>query len=639
MMTQFLRQLHDLGMKVLETTDPSIGTLNEYYLCEITGDSFDLHYVSAGTSPLRVTKRAPAGSGDSCNPLDANLKFLVNLRKFKNDPFWEKCFESLSEAGVPEVLQAARQFRDRLNQYAFERINVEKCNENFYRIKTLIDSTKLTVEDTPTRKNMVKLGVVTDSLPIVLTHKGTPLLCLPEVSRWWSTKYFSIIPNNGEDFDIITGERCTAIQTMDRLAPIDSPLISFNANPYRFGKFEQMKSYPMSGRTQDRIRAGFLHITNYDNAQYLTLDDDPSSMWVTGVAWWVEGCVDHPMLPLLGILIRGGKGATKEGVVQAREALRLLKETDLTVVRFVVWQRRKSLFALLDSWGVSTSEVKANILLFQEEWESAGYNPVSFIVTRQEKPNPTLLPKTAFIPTFKAIITGSSYPDSIPDYLLRNRSRWLGDTKQSWSNQHAILWLHAHLSRKYGIPMSKNASKANVALKEYKPTDSAPKLESIIGLGSTKLTSSEQSAYRFGVFLVLQARIAVLYNRQHSSKMFDMGDFLKQYQSPSIFFSRGAVKCGMYREWLRANRPSTTFNILDTYIRQLSVDVTADSLSEYLGSRKMLVNIGWEHGLAYVIELQNFIKQMRDCQQAGDKTTVPTTEHDEETEDLESSES
>jgi hypothetical protein len=521
MMTQFLRHLHDLGMKVLETTDPSIGTLNEYYLCEITGDSFDLHYVSAGTSPLRVTKRAPAGSGDSCNPLDANLKFLVNLRKFKNDPFWEKCFESLSEAGVPEVLQAARQFRDRLNQYTFERINVEKGNEKFYRIKTLTDSTKLIVEDTPTRRNMVELGVVTDSLPIVLTHNGTPLLCLPEVSRWWATKYFPVIPNKGEDFDIITGERCTAIQTMDRLAPIDSPLISFNANSYRFGKFEQMQNYLMSGRTQDRIRAGFLHITNYDNAQYLTLDDS-GSMWVTEVAWWVEGCVEHPILPLLGTLIRGGKGATKEEVVLAREALRLL-ETDQAIVRFVVWQRTKSRFALLDSWAVSASEAKTNLLLFQEEWESAGYNPVSFIVTRQEKPNPTLLPKTAFIPTFKAIITGSNYPDSIPDYLLRNRSRWLGDTKQPWSNQHATLWFHTHTSRKYGIPMSKNASKTNVALKEYNITDSAPKLESVIGLGSTKLSSSEQSAYRFGVFLALQARIAVLYNRQHSSKMFDMG--------------------------------------------------------------------------------------------------------------------
>ena len=187
--------------------------------------------------------------------------------------------------------------------------------------------------------------------------------------------------------------------------------------------------------------------------------------------------------------------------------------------------------------------------------------------------------------------------------------------------------------------MSKNASKTNVALKEYQLTDSAPKLESVIGLGSTKLTSSEQSAYRFGVFLALQARIAVLYNRQHSSKMFDMGEILKQYQAPSIFFSRGAVKCSMYREWLRANRPSTTFNILDTYINQLSIDITADSLSEYLGNRKMLVNIGWEHGLAYVNDLRNFIKQMRDCQQAGDKTAVPTTENDDETEDLESSES
>jgi len=632
MMTQFLRGLHDLGAKVLETKDPSLDTINEYYTCEITEDSITLRHVPAGTNPIRVTKRAPAGSGDSCNPLDANLKFLANLRKFKNDPFWDKCFESLTEAGVPKVLQAAHQFREMLDQYCFESIEGGKGTETFYRIKPRTDSTKRTIDSPPTRKTMVELGVVTDSITVVLTYNGTPLLCLPKVAKWWNTKYFPVSTSKGEDFDIITGERCTAIQTMDRLAPIDSPLISFNANSYRFEKFEQMQNYPMSGRTQDRIRAGFLHITNYDNAQYLTLED-PGSMWTTEVAWWVEGCVEHPILPLLGTLIRGGEGATKEEVVLAREALRLLKETDQAVVRFVVWQRTKSRFALLDSWAVSVSEARANILLFQEEWESAGYNPVSFIVTRREKPNPTLLPKTAFIPAFKAITTGSNYPDSIPEYFLRNRPRWLGDTKQPWANQHATLWFHAHLSRKYGIPMSKNASKTNVALKEYHFTDSAPKLESVIGLGSTKLTSSEQSAYRFGVFLALQARIAVLYNRQHSSKMFDMGEILKQYPTPAIFFSRGAVKCSRCREWLRANRPSTTFNILDTYINQLSVDITADSLSEYLGNQKMLVNIGWEHGLAYVNDLRNFIKQMRDCQQAGDKTTVALTENDDETED------
>lgn len=623
-MQQFLASLATLGRALTDINDLAFSTIHEYYTCEITDSDFSLVYVAKGGQPLKVTKRVLAGSGSKCDTFDANLKFLFNLRGFDENPFWIKCTESLAQAKATAVLQAVKHFRESLNSY-IPQCAEKKGIEGFYKIQPKGSRSKPKLAQVPTRKNMESLGVISDGIPIVLTYKGTPLLDIPAIKKWWVSTYAEA--GEAKAFDLITGQPCQPIPTMDRIDAIDSPLISFNDKSYSFEGFKQMLNYPMSKTTQDQISAGFKHIAKYEQAQCLTLDD--TNISTLKVGWWPEGCVEHPLLPLMGILVRGGKGSTKAEVDQAWKDLRDLELDATPAIRFAAWQHAKSRFALLETWVVKARDLRKNLLLWHEEWGACGYDPVGPILTHVDKPLPTFLPKPVFLPTFKAVTTGSAYSELIPKYFVYNRKRWESDDPsptQVWSNRYGSIWFFSYFSRKYGNFMGKRIAER----KQYDRNDKAQSIDVFTKASQAVLQDPALAAYNYGVLLALNSRIMALYKYHQENRRVSAGDVLRTCRNPAVYYKDRAAKFAVYREWLRTNCASTAFGNIDVSLDKVEAGVSAATLVQPLSNMAMYTNLGWNHGIAYINELKNYTAQMATFDKTGEKPKDPPNTVDEE---------
>jgi hypothetical protein len=605
---RFLSDLAAVGQLLIESNevpDPITSRISSYYLCEITSQDIRLTYQ---TDPLIVPKRQAKGSGLSCDFLDETLKFFKGTRDLKGeDPFWTHCFQSLEAAGELEILTAVRDFRIRLNEYEAVLASTSTTNERFYFLIRTGEPRPAPVTDKVNHRNMESLRVHSDAVTIIMTYRGVPITGTLRVMTWWRTKCSAAIATP-QDVDIVKGVYCHPSRLIERVRAIDSPLVSFNKDSPTFG-FEglsQAFNFPVSQETQTQFNTGFGWIVRRGGGQSVMLaKTGPSAL---EVGWWPEGSIEHPILAPLDVLIHRSK---KPKVLEAWKVLEELK-VDSTPIYFVAWLRSKSRFALVDQWSVPADVLRRSLLKFHAEFgqDAIGepaYDPVQWVITRENGKAPPTLHPSCFLPTFKAVVTGSAYPDQIAPYYYNNSQRW--------STPYSSLWIHAYLARKFNTPMAKPYFKLNLKVIQkvysFDQQYDTPTLEEFVDDQASRLKGNQLSAFRYGIMLALYAKIKQLYHLKVNGKFINVGDTPARFRYPQRFFRSEVSHLAKYRGLLEEKGRSHLFRLVNQYLSDHMRLIDPSTMNQAIASVSEYTGIGWEQGLAYLQELSNFSSQMQ----------------------------
>jgi hypothetical protein len=614
---RFLGQMCDVGRMLFDENrvpDPVMSQINSYYSCEITDQELRLCYQ---TDPLIVPKRQAKGSGLNCNFFDETLKFFKGTRNLKGgDPFWERCLKNLEEVGEEELLIAVREFRTRLDDYEVVLGSTSATNERFYYLVRCGSAKQKPVTEKVTHQNMGSLGLHSDAVTIIMTYQGAPVTGNPEVVNWWR-KRCSASATTPKTVDIVRGELCRPSRLIERIRSIDTPLVSFNRDSPAFGfdGLSQAFNFPVAQETQDLFNTGLGWIVRRDGGQSVILSNiKPSTV---EIGWWPEGVLDHPILtPLVEIL----HGAKKKLVENAWLALAALT-VDSTLINFAAWSRAKSRFAFLDQWCVPADELRVALLRFHGEFGHTGYDPVRWTITHENGEAPPTLHPSCFLPTFKAVVTGSEYPDNIATYYYNNSHKW--------STESSSVWIKAYLSRKFNTSMAKPHFKMNLdpIRTQYPPeaSEMTPRLEDHLNETVASLNPLQLSAFNYGVMLALYAKLKWLYHWGHTGEGIDTWDTPNKFRYPRRFFSSEIGKLANYRGWLEENQRSRLYSVVSEYLSQYMPKIDVGSMERSIPGLPMYTGIGWEQGTSYLQELSNYTRQMEAYMDNTVKNSKPNT--------------
>jgi hypothetical protein len=610
-MIRFLRDMAKVGQLLLESNrvpDPITSRITSYYLCEVTDLDLRLTYQ---TDPLVVPKRQAKGSSLACDFLDETLKFFKGTRDLKGtDPFWVQCFTSLEEAGEGDILAAVREFKSRLDEYDAVLGFTSTTNERFYYLVRRGSPRPEPVTEKVTRRNMGSIGVHSDAVTIVMTYQGAPITGTPKVLAWWRARC-SAASTTPQDLDLVKGEYCHPSRLIERIRVIDAPLVSFNKDSptFEFEGLSQAFNFPVAQETQTQFNVGFGWVVRKEGGQSVLLSKvGPSTI---EIGWWPAECVDHPILePLVAIL----HGAKKKLVEDAWVALQALT-VDNTDIHFAAWSRSKSRFALVDQWVVPADELREALLRFHSEFWQAGYDPVRWTITHENGKAPPTLHPSCFLPTFKAVVTGLDYPDSIATYYYNNSHKW--------STEQSSLWIKAYLTRKLST-MAKPYFRLNLdpIRKQYPRNAPTPVLEDYLSEARASLEPFQLAAFNYGVMLSMAAKIKKLYHWGHFKKDIDTWDYPNNFRYPRRFFDSEVRRLAAYRAWLDKRR-SALYLLTSHYLSEYMPKIDLVNMDRSIAGMPVYVNIGWEQGIAYFQELTNYSRQMQSHFENTPSSDVP----------------
>ena len=600
-MIRFLSSLASLGRLLIDAGgDTSTAVLDSYYLCEITEQKILFTYHK---EPLTVPERLAKASDLKPNYLDENLKYFMGTKNLKGkDPFWDLCTKTLKDAGEVKILAAVVEFRERLKKYSATPVFSGTTKERFYFVtKKGAAFPKLNAK--PSRKNMESLGVMSDSVTIIMTYNGKPITGTPKTMAWWRKQCSNVSDLLDDGVDIVKGEPCHVSRLIDRVSTLDAPMVSFQkGSSFTLGKLSQANNFPVSKSTKDEFNAGMLWITRKNGGQFAIISKVGPSRLAAG--WWVEGCIDHPILkPLTAIL----RGADAEMVEDAWTTLALMQQEGFTQqVNFAAWRYSKSRFALLDQWEVSANELITNLLKFHSEFGHikedghSSYDPVCWTITLKGDNKQPIVPPSCFFQCFKAVTTGSNYPDQIASYYFNNSFKW------ATSDGSIHPWLNAYFSRKINMaikfPLTKHTSKV-----QYNIDSPHPELRDFVGEAEGSLTGVLLTEYRVGLVLALCGKIKQLYHICTSDKFFPIG----LPNNFKMFMRREIGMLSKYQGCLEAKGSGSIFNIVNGYLNEYIKQITPTILTNY-NRQSEYTNFGWMHGCAYFKELSNWNKTTRD---------------------------
>jgi len=584
-MNHLLLSLFRVGQLVQESKSTPLGStiLKEYYLCEVTNESISFQ---KGETPIGAHHRVVKGSGRKCNTFDENLIFLMGLRDGIEGAFWEKCLHALESAEAIEARNAVRCFRDRLKGYFATKV-CTKGTKTFYEVCTLgspIPETRDVNEKTP--------GVVIGSMPIVLTYKGTPLFNLPEVQRMLTQRSTSSGAPNG--FDLLTGKPCVIAETHDKVGgEVDSPLISFNNKAYQVGNLKQGFNFPVSDETQILYSTGMAWVAQENSSLF---HEGLSKLMV---GWWAEGTLEHPFHKLLRSFLK----SPERGILEKDwEKLRHL-QFDNRPIHFLVWRSAMSRFAVVEELEIPANQLQCNLLRYHREWGSIGYDSIRTVLTKSEIEGMTPIPLPYLVPTLKAILTGTPYPDAVYSSYTKQSYRWANPNR----------WIEAYLSRKFNMSLTDNPSKV-----EYSLDDEVPALESYMNLDN--LSAEQRAAYQYGVNLFLAAKLKQAYHlRNGSNNSVRTMDLLAKHQkSPMKFYSGELVSLSVYLEWALQYGGFVTRIVLG-YFNKIHSEIKVQDLVNINGQLSAYVGLGWVKAIAYCSELSSYRRQLTNLLKAEGK--------------------
>ena len=565
-MNRLLLKLRSLGQHLVSrslVSDSSMSSIEEYYTLDIASTRFNPTYVNG--TPLNVTKRVKSGPGENCNSLDANLKFLLNIRGFKENPFIKNCISAVTASGDTEVLEELQAFFTRLSGFEAFRVGGKASGTAFYGVRPVgSDAPEITVN--PTKGNMVQLQVYPDVVPIILTYQGVPLLQRPMIAAWWERYYQEPEPGQALGIDLVTGEKVYTTRLWSQPKVLDAPLVSFNSTAFEFEKYRQGDNYPISKATDDYISIGFEWVYRYDRNQRALLY---KTSMTTELCWFTESSVDHPIFQILGKILKSGQGVTKEVVQAAWDDLAALDlSKDGTLMHFNINSRAESRFALIKLWSVPVSDLQRSLLRFQVEWAETGFVQVVPILTQGE--GHSFIPILLYNTLLEAITTGGEYPEGICSNYYRRIGEYAANPKEEWVAKNALLWVTSYYSRK-----DQNCSMAsnkhifiNPEEKQYSEGDSAPSLSPMIANQLVGLTEEQTQAFYYGILLSALGQCKYLYHLYKNKKAVKVENLPAAYGNPVSFGSKGIQNYRLYSEWLRNNGNSFVFQVCDTIFQE-----------------------------------------------------------------------
>jgi hypothetical protein len=596
----FLKDLLNYGQRLSQEgriPDPNSPEEKRYYECPVEGTESKLKLVQEA---LPVPRRIQKSSNIAPQHLVDTIKYFMGASESDKDTekarlrkakFWELFEEDLGVIGKPSLAKKLRGLRTKVEGVRLVLAAKAKSGPSYYHVvpKGCREPKPLTTN--PNLNNMEKLGVISDSVVIVPTVGGKPLTELKEVRECWE-KFCARDLDSTESFDLLTGERCYPQRLHERIRSIDAPLVSFNEPVFEFEKFKKGANFPVSLETMDSYIAGASWLK--DHGQSTVLSKTASELQV---GWWPEGCVEHPLLPLLADVLGGWKGTRK-----AWEQLSALEVSgDQTLFHFGSWRLSRSRLALVNYWSVTAENLVNNLLRFYREWNWLSASVRGTITIG----HPVLvLPVNLHEPVFRSVTLGAPYPDALESYLSHHPN----------PDGPKNTWILSFYSRK-NPTMPEFSSEPKV----YTLDSPEPKLDLLINEHKNRLSSQKPNgsgplfeSFLYGILLAISGRIEARYHYRRGAKEKGfIANYSRVFQHPNSFFQGQVGKLEIYRQRIEKEMPKgenedrTLIRCYSELIRNLcfSRPLTVEQQSQR--------GMGWALGRSFVDELAEYHKQQR----------------------------